>query len=62
VPSCTFRVGDKNGKENVSKLHAVDRIFDFTYSKFLSIFALFEDFDELADIYNKKKIVIKNRK
>jgi hypothetical protein len=56
VPSCTFRVGNKNGKKIISKLHAVDRIFGFTYIKFLSIFALFEDSDELADIY-----ILKNK-
>jgi transcriptional regulator NrdR family protein len=43
VPSCTFREGIKMGKKIISKLHAVDRIFGFTYVKFLSIFANFED-------------------
>jgi transcriptional regulator NrdR family protein len=51
VPFCTFGVEDKNGKKIISQLHAVDRIFGFTYIKFLSIFALFEDSDELANIY-----------
>jgi hypothetical protein len=43
--------GTKMEKKIISKLHAVDRIFGFTYVKFLSIFALFEDSDELTDIY-----------
>jgi hypothetical protein len=38
-------------KKIISTLHAVDIIFGFTYIKFLSIFALFEDSDELTDIY-----------
>jgi hypothetical protein len=51
VPSCTFRVRDENGKKIISTLHAVDRIFGFTKIKLLSIFALFEDSDKLANIY-----------
>jgi hypothetical protein len=43
--------GQKCKKKIISQLHAVDRIFGFTYIKFLSIFALFEDSDELVDIY-----------
>jgi hypothetical protein len=43
--------GMKLDKKIISKLHAVDRIFGFTYIKFLLIFVLFEDSDELADIY-----------
>jgi hypothetical protein len=45
--------GTKMELKIISKLHAVDRIFGFTYVKFLSIFAFFEDSDELADIYIK---------
>jgi hypothetical protein len=58
VPSCTFRVGDKNGKKKIIlKLHAVDRIFGFTYIKFLLIFANFEDSDKILSITVKVKIL-----
>jgi hypothetical protein len=43
--------GQKWGKKITPNLHAVERIFGFTHIKFLSIFANFEDSDELADIY-----------